>query len=124
METTKKNFLPLEAIHPSELIKDEIKARGMQKKELAERLGIKASNFSRLLSGKGSITSSIALRLEQALDIPAEYWMGLQLSYERDVKLISQRDKDTSEQHARKSLRKKRHMAAGVPVDKPVLQYC
>lgn len=96
METTKKNFLPLEAIHPSELIKDEIKARGMQKKELAERLGIKASNFSRLLSGKGSITSSIALRLEQALDIPAEYWMGLQLSYERDVKLISQREKDTS----------------------------
>ena len=96
METIKENFLPLEAIHPSELIKDEIKARGMQKKELAERLGIKASNLSRLLSGRSNITSSIALRLEQALDIPAECWMGLQLSYERDVKLISQRYKRTA----------------------------
>lgn len=92
METIEKGFVPIEAIHPTELIKDELKARGMQRKELAERLGMKASNLSRFLSTKENITAAMALKLEKALGISAEYWMGLQLSYERDLDAIRQRN--------------------------------
>jgi len=92
METIDKKFVPIEAIHPSELIKDEIKARGMKKKELAERLGMKASNLSRFLSAKENVTPTMALKLEEAFGISADYWMDLQLSYERDLEAIRKRD--------------------------------
>lgn len=94
MATINKKFVPIEAIHPTELIKDELKARGMQRKELAERLGMKAPNLSRFFNSKESITSSMALKLEEAFGIPADYWMGLQLSYERDLEAIQQRNKE------------------------------
>lgn len=92
MATINEKFIPLAPIHPSELIKDELKARGMQRKELAARLGMKAPNLSRLLNAKESITPAMALKLEGALGIPADYWMGLQVSYERDKEAIRQRD--------------------------------
>lgn len=94
MATINEKFIPLEAIHPSELIKDELKARGMQRKELAERLGMKAPNLSRFFSAKESVTPAMALKLEEAFGISADYWMGLQLSYERDLEEIQQRDKE------------------------------
>ena len=88
MATINETFMPIEAIHPTELIADELKARGMSQKELAERLGMKAPNLSRFLRNKENITPAFALRLEAALGIPADYWMRLQLSYERDLKQI------------------------------------
>lgn len=94
MATIKSNFTPIDAIHPTELILDELKARGMKRKELAERLGMKASNLSRFLRSKENITSSMARKLEDAFGIPADYWMDLQLSYERDVEAIRQRDEE------------------------------
>ena len=94
MATINEKFIPVEAIHPSELIKDELKARGMQRKELAERLGMKAPNLSRFFSAKESVTPSMALKLEDAFGISADYWMGLQLSYERDMEAIRQRDEE------------------------------
>ena len=96
MATINKRFVPIEAVHPTELIKDELKARGMQRKELAERLGMKAPNLSRLFSAKESITPGMALKLEDALGIPADYWMELQVNYERDVEAIRQRDEEES----------------------------
>lgn len=92
MATTNKKYTPIEAIHPSELIIDEIKARGMKRKELAERLGMKAPNLSRFFRNKENITPAMALKLEEALGIPANHWLGLQVSYERDVKAIQERN--------------------------------
>lgn len=93
MATINKKFVPIEAIHPTELIEDELKARGMRRKELAERLGMKASDLGRFLCGKGSITPSMALSLEKVFGIPADYWMRLQVCYERDIEAICNRNK-------------------------------
>lgn len=92
MATIEKNFVPLEPIHPTELIKDELKARGMQRKELADLLGMKNSNLSRLISAKEEITPSLALKLENALGIPAEFWLELQVSYEKDLEVLRPND--------------------------------
>lgn len=56
METTNKTFVPVAAIHPTELIKDEMRERGLKRRELAARMGIKLPNLSRLLNKKESIT--------------------------------------------------------------------
>lgn len=94
METNKNIAeVPFKATHPTAIIKDEIKARGMSQKELAERMDMKTSNLSRLLKGE-NITSLIAAKLEAALDIPADMWMRLQTQYEKDVKAIAKRDEN------------------------------
>ena len=40
------------------------------------------SHFSDLLKGKRNISASIAVRLEKELNIPAEFWLGLQMDYD------------------------------------------
>ena len=92
METNKKVLTaPFMATHPTAIIKDEIKARGMSQKELAERMEMKTSNLSRLLKGE-NITPAIAAKLEAALDIPATMWLNLQAQYDKDIKAIALRD--------------------------------
>ena len=82
---------PFAVAHPTEIIKDELKARGMSQKELASRMDMQTSNLSRFLKGE-NISPAIAAKLEVALDIPAEFWLNLQAQYEMDVKNIALRD--------------------------------
>lgn len=93
MATNETNNTPFRAVHPAEIIKDEIKARSMTQKELAERMGMQAPNVTRLLKGE-NITASIAQKLEDALGIPADFWMRLQTQYDKDVKDIAVRDEN------------------------------
>ena len=97
MATINKRFTPLEAVHPSELVRDEMRARGIKSKDLAARLGMKAPNLSRFFSAKEDVTPAMAVKLEEALGIPADYWMQLQVSYERDVEDIRRRDEEESQ---------------------------
>ena len=87
---------PFAVAHPTEIIKDELKARGMSQKELAYRMDMQTSNLSRFLKGE-NITPAIAAKLEVALDIPAEFWLNLQAQYEIDVKNIALRDEKERE---------------------------
>lgn len=93
MATNETHSTPFSAIHPAEIIKEEIKARSMTQKELAERMGMQAPNVTRLLKGE-KITASIAQRLEDALGIPSDFWMRLQTQYDKDVKAIAVRDEN------------------------------
>lgn len=89
---SKKNLTPITATHPGEMIKDELKARGMTQKQLAEQAGIKASVLSETINGKRSVSLNVAVALEKALDIPADIWMNMQTQYELDTANITARD--------------------------------
>lgn len=88
----KKDLTPVIATHPGELIKDELKERGMTQKHLAAEMGIKPSVLSETVNGKRSISLNMALALEKALSIPAEIWMNMQTQYDLDVASIAERD--------------------------------
>lgn len=92
MVTIDENFVPPMAIHPWEIVLDELEALGLKQKDLAERLGMKAPNLNALIKQNKPITPSIANRLEEVLTIPADSWLSLQARYERNVKEISLRD--------------------------------
>lgn len=85
METNNKtHFFPSSPIHPFDILVDELKARGISKKDFAAQLGMKASNFCRMLKTKGSMSSETAIKLEKLLGIPYSQWMLFQEEYIKD----------------------------------------
>ena len=85
METNKTyEYIPTVPVHPFEILEDEIAARGLTKKEFAESIGMKPSNFNRMMKRKGTLTSEMALKLEKALGIPFSHWMEYHEEYLKD----------------------------------------
>lgn len=68
-------------IHPGEMIKEEIEARGITQKEVAEKMGVSYTVFNEILNGKRPVTTEYALLLEAALGIDAGIWLRLQTDY-------------------------------------------
>ena len=62
-------------IHPGEMIKDEIVARGLT------QMGVSYTVFNEILNGKRPVTTEYALLLEAALGTDANIWLGLQADY-------------------------------------------
>ena len=75
------NMTSSELIHPGEMIKDEIIARGLTQKELAQQMGVSYTVFNEILNGKRPVTIEYALLLEAALGTNANIWLGLQADY-------------------------------------------
>lgn len=86
------NLVPLMATHPLDVLKDEVKARGMSQKEFASRMGMKASNVSRMFKERPAVTVALAERIEHALGIEASFWLTMQDNYNKDTKAIAERD--------------------------------
>lgn len=92
MKTT-NNLTPFEATHPGILIKDEIDATPeLSQKELAKQLGVKPSFLNEVIKGKRPITADLALVLEAALGISADYWIKFQSQYELDKARIKEKN--------------------------------
>lgn len=75
------NLEPSTPIHPGELLKDEIKCRGVSQKELSNLTGISYTVLNEVLNCKRAITTEYALLLEAALGIEAGMWISIQADY-------------------------------------------
>ena len=71
------------AIHPGEMIKDEIEFRGMSQRALAARIGISQSVLNEVLNGKRAVTTEYAMLLEAALGIESDIWLRQQIEYNK-----------------------------------------
>lgn len=81
-------LFPAYALHPGEVLKDELEYRKIKKSDFAAEIGLRPSHFSELLHGKRHVNAALAVKLEQLLDIDAEYWMRVQASYEINLERI------------------------------------
>lgn len=79
------NLTPSNAIHPGEMIKDEIEFRGISQKALAAEIGLPASVLNEVLNGKRAVTTEYALLLEAALGIEAGLCLKLQSDYNKQI---------------------------------------
>lgn len=79
---------PFLATHPGELVRDEMRERGLTQKQLAAMAGLNPSIVSEVVRGKRSVTEEIATSLEKALGIPMVMWMNLQSQYDHDTAII------------------------------------
>jgi HTH-type transcriptional regulator/antitoxin HigA len=86
-------IIPFEATHPGTLIKDELEVRDdINQKDLAMLLGVKPSFLNEIIKGKRPVTADIAILLEKALGISANYWMKFQSQYEIDSAKIKEKN--------------------------------
>lgn len=67
--------------HPGEVLKDEIEYRGISQKALAERIGMSYKMLNDLLNARRPLSTETAMKLEAALDIPADSLLRLQMKY-------------------------------------------
>ncbi|WP_436418395.1 HigA family addiction module antidote protein [Petrimonas sulfuriphila] len=95
---TKNEFIPKTAILPGSVLKLELDERGISQKNFANEIGMKTSNLNEYIRGKRSFTSDFSLKLEEALQIPANTWMNLQQNYE--LAIARKRRLDIDEQAA------------------------
>ncbi|MHB9022913.1 MAG: HigA family addiction module antitoxin [Armatimonadota bacterium] len=87
------DMIPAIAIHPGEILKEEIEARGMTLKELAEKMGCPVQVVSLIIRGRKGISAEIAADLAKALPgITADMWLRLDASYRLNLVRIRQRD--------------------------------
>jgi len=70
------------AFHPGEFLLEEVEERGLKKTDFAKSIGLLPGNLSELFKGKHHINARIAVKIEAALGISAEYWIGLQTTYD------------------------------------------
>jgi HTH-type transcriptional regulator/antitoxin HigA len=79
---TKNELSPDVAIHPGEILAEELEARSLTQVELASQMGRPVQAINEIIKGKKAITAATALELEQALGVPAHVWVNLQGQYE------------------------------------------
>lgn len=79
------NFNPNYAIHPGVFLKDEMDSLKISQKVLAEKIGVSKTIINEVIHGKRNINAELAVRLEQALESPASYWLNLQSLYDETL---------------------------------------
>lgn len=75
----------LPAIHPGELLKDELQEIGVSLNELARALRVPMNRISAIVNRKRSITVDTAMRLARYFGTSAQYWLNLQNAYDLEV---------------------------------------
>ena len=74
----------MRAIHPGEILKDELDALNLSANAFAKALDVPANRITAILNEQRSITADTALRLARFFGSTPDFWMSLQSGY--DVK--------------------------------------
>jgi addiction module HigA family antidote len=73
------------AIHPGEILSDELEELVITPTELARQLSVPANRITQIIQGKRAITGDTALRLGHWFGTSAQFWLNLQSAY--DIKV-------------------------------------
>jgi addiction module HigA family antidote len=79
--------------HPGKLIADILEngnlSVGNSVTALAKHLGVTRAALSRVINGRSAVSADMALRLQDALGVEAEMWLGMQI--QRDLWVSSRK---------------------------------
>jgi antitoxin HigA-1 len=70
------------AIHPGEILADELKELNVSPTELSRQIKVPANRVSQIIKGQRGITGDTALRLGHWFGTSAQFWLNLQSSYD------------------------------------------
>ncbi len=86
-----KDIAPAKAIHPGEILMDELEAREISQKEFAIKLGVQPTQLNEIIKGKRGITAEHAVLIGKGLNMEPIVWQNLQSLYELDRVIINER---------------------------------
>src|SRR5574344_2057094 len=98
MATKSNRIIPVRAIHPGEILREELQERGIKQKNFAQEIGVQATHLNEFIKGKRNLNEDLAIKLEQHLGIPYKTWMNLHNGYIYDSKAL--KEKQSEEQKA------------------------
>jgi antitoxin HigA-1 len=78
------NMNKMRAIHPGEILKEELDELSLSANALAKALDVPTNRITAILNEQRGITADTALRLAKFFGTTPDFWMSLQSSY--DVK--------------------------------------
>jgi addiction module HigA family antidote len=70
------------AIHPGEILAEELVEIAVTPTELARQLRVPANRISQIINGKRAITGDTALRFGHWFGTSAQFWLNLQSAYD------------------------------------------
>ena len=70
------------AVHPGEILQEELEELGVTPTALARDIGVPANRISQIIAGKRAITGDTALRLGHWFGVSPQFWMNLQSAYD------------------------------------------
>jgi antitoxin HigA-1 len=73
------------AVHPGEILKDELDELGITPTELARQLDVPANRIGQIIAGKRAITGDTALRLGHWFGTDPQFWLNLQSQHDLDL---------------------------------------
>lgn len=79
------------AIHPGEILREELQERGIKQKEFAQLIGVQPTHLNEFIKGKRNLNEDLAMKFERYLGIPFKSWMNLHNGYVYDCKAIEER---------------------------------
>jgi addiction module HigA family antidote len=77
----KNEYRPDYASSPGEILEETLDARGIRKKDFAERCGLSAKHIHQIIRGEASVTPDTAILFERVLGIDSQIWNNLEANY-------------------------------------------
>ena len=70
------------AVHPGQILKDELEELGVTPTEFARQIDVPANRVSQIINGKRSITGDTALRFGHWFGLEPQFWLNLQVHFD------------------------------------------
>ncbi|WP_428487384.1 HigA family addiction module antitoxin [Rhodopila sp.] len=70
------------AVHPGEILKDELEGLGITPTEFARQIDVPANRVSQIIGGKRAITGDTALRFGHWFGTDPQFWLNLQAQFD------------------------------------------
>ena len=85
---------PFIATHPGEMLADELEARAIKQQAFAQLIGMQKSQLNEIIKGKRSMNAEVAVLIEAALGISADFWLKAQNNYDLALVKIQSKVQD------------------------------
>ena len=73
-------------IHPGEVLREDfLKPLGLSQHALAKAIGVPQMRVSAIVNGRRAVTADTALRLARYFGTSAEFWLGMQATYDLEM---------------------------------------
>lgn len=90
MKESEKSTTREMIIHPGETLKEVMEARNITVKELSKSTGFTQTYINAVLGGEENITNDFAEKLENTLNVDADFWMKLNELYNDELKICEE----------------------------------